>query len=202
MCRDPSLAFNLLKVMSDRIRDLENKFISLKNRTMEIMEWGMDLQETGHLILQEARDSVEADNGSVMIADKEKQTFRIIAAFGKEASDKTVIGLHEGIAGHVMSTGSSEMVNDAAGDSRFKPGGSIITSIICVPLGTGEEHFGVINMSTDSRERTFTQDDLRYLRSISAYASVAMGNAISLARLISATQVMIERFDKRESESY
>lgn len=197
MCRDPSLAFNLFKVMSDRIRDLESKFIGLKNRTMEIMEWGLDLEETCHVILQEARDAVEADNGSVMIADSDKQAFRIIAGFGTEAPVKAAIGLHEGIAGHVLSTGSSELVNDAAGDPRFKPGGLPITSIICVSLGTREKQFGVVNLSTTSKERMFTQDDLRYLRSISAYASVAMGSAISFARLTSATQDMLARFDKR-----
>jgi putative methionine-R-sulfoxide reductase with GAF domain len=197
MCRDPSLAFNLLKVMSDRIRDLVSKFIRLKNSTMEIMEWGMDLEETCQVILQEARDAVEADNGSVMIADHDKQAFRIIAAFGTEAPEKTAIGLREGIAGHVLSTGSFELVKNAAGDPRFKPGGSAITSIVCIPLGTGEERFGVINMSTTSGERMFTEDDLSYLRSVSTYASVALGNAISLARLISETQDMLEKFGMR-----
>ena len=199
MFRDPSLAFNLLKVMSDRIRDLESKFISLKNRTLEIMEWGMDMEETCQVILQEARDAVEADNGSVMIFDSEKQAFRIIAGFGTEAPVKASIGLHEGIAGHVLSTGSPELVNNVAGDPRFKPGGLPITSIICVPLGTRQKQFGVVNLSTTSQERVFTRDDLRYLRSISAYASVAMGNAISLARLMSATHDMLARFGTRGS---
>lgn len=192
MCRDPSLAFNLLKVMSDRIRRLDSKFIRLKNRTLEILEWGMDLEETCHVILEEASDAVEADNGSVMIVDKEQQVFEIVAAFGTDIPTKETLALGEGIAGHVLSSGNAELVNNVVADPRFKPGALSISSIICVPLGTREENFGVINLSNTSHERLFSQVDLKFIKSFSTYASVALGNAISLSKLTSAAHSLLE----------
>jgi transcriptional regulator with GAF, ATPase, and Fis domain len=198
MSRDPSLAFNLLKTMSDRIRSLDSEFIRLKNRTMEIMEWGMDLEETCHVILEEARDAVEADNGSVMILNLEKQVFEIAAAFGTHKPTKTTIALGEGIAGYVLSTGHAELVNNVMSNPRFQPGALPISSMICVPLGTREQNLGVINLSNSSDERLFSQVDLKFIKSLATYASVAMGNAIRLDELTSATHSMLDKFHSRD----
>lgn len=198
MCRDPSLALNLLKVMSDRIRSLDTEFIRLKNMTLEITEWGMDLEETCHAILEEARDAVEADNGSVMIANNKHQVLEIVAAFGTDTPSKATLSLDEGIAGHALSTGSAELVNNVVADPRFKPGSLTISSIMCVPLGTRAQRFGVVNLSTNSEERIFTPDDLRFIKSIAAYASVAMGNAMGLRELTSAAHNMMDRFHARK----
>jgi putative methionine-R-sulfoxide reductase with GAF domain len=191
MCRDPSLAFNLLKTMSDRIRNIDREFIGLKNRTLEIMEWGMDLEETCHVILEEARDEVQADNGSVMIADRDRGTLEIKAAFGTNTPSKAILAMGEGIAGHVVSTGSAEIINNVEADPRFKPGTLSISSIICVPLGTREERFGVINLSNASEERLFSRDDLKFIKSLSVYASVAVGNAFSLSEMKHATESLM-----------
>jgi putative methionine-R-sulfoxide reductase with GAF domain len=200
MSRDPSLAFNLLKAMSDRIRSLDTEVIRLKNMTLEILEWGMDLEETCHVILEEARDAVEVDNGSIMIVNEERQVFEIAAAFGTDISTKETLALGEGIAGHTLETGNVQLVNNVTADPRFKPGTLSISSIICVPLGTKGENFGVINLSNASDERLFSQVDLQFVKSLSVYASVAMANTISLSKLTSATQNLLENTHNRQPD--
>jgi transcriptional regulator with GAF, ATPase, and Fis domain len=194
ICRDPSLAFNLLKAMSGRIRHLDGEVVKLKNRTLEILERGMDLEGTCRVILGEATDAVEADNGSVMIFNREKQIFEIAAAVGTEAPAKAILGPGEGIAGQVFLNGNAELVNHVTADPRFKPGGLTISSIICAPLRTGQESFGVINLSNSSDERPFSQVDLTFTRCLSTYASLALGNAMSLMKMARATQSLVDRF--------
>jgi CRP-like cAMP-binding protein len=196
MCRDPSLVFNLLKVMSDRIRHMEAQYLRLKNRIVEIMEWGMDLEETCRVILEEARDTVDADNGSVMLADAPRKVFRIVDAFGTDHPEKALLGLGEGIAGRVFSMGKAELVKVAAADPNYKRGGLPVNSIICAPLGTRERYFGVLNLSISTKDLVFTADDLRHIECISTYASVAMENAICLTELTSVAHDLLARFNR------
>jgi len=192
--RDPSLAFNLLKSMSRRICALDREVLKLKERTLEILERGMDVEETCRVILGEATDTVQADNGSVMIFSRDRQVLEIAAAVGEEATEKITLRPGEGIAGRVYQTGKAERVNDVSADRRFLPGGLPIFSILCAPLRSDCESFGVINLSYSSPERSFSQVDLDFMRCLSIYASLALKNALTLMKMASATQNLVERF--------
>lgn len=193
--RDPSIAFNLLRIMSDRLRAKDQEFARLRKRRLEILRSGMDLRETCRIILEEAGDAVDADNGSVMIIGKDGNTLEIMAAWGTDTPEKAHLTVEEGIVGHVLSTGEAELVNNVTVDTRFKPGGLLIKSIICVPIRSDKENFGVINLSQSSDGRSFTPLDLRFIKTLSIYASVAVQNSISLSKMEQATQ-----FVDRESE--
>ena len=188
IARDPSIAFNLLKIMSDRLRMKDKEFARLRKRRLEILRSGMDLKETCRVILEEASDAVEADNGSVMIISEDRKSLEIMAAWGTDTPEKANLSIGEGIVGHVLATGKAELINNVAADARFKPGNLSINSIICVPISSDEENFGVINLSHSSDERSFSQLDLRFIKTLSIYASVAVRNAISLSRMEQATQ--------------
>jgi CRP-like cAMP-binding protein len=183
VARDPSLAFNLLEVMSDRLRQKDQEFASFRKRRLEILRSGMDLEETCRIILEEASDSVEADNGSVMILSEDNKSLDIVAAYGTEISDKVKLDIGEGIAGDVLATGTAELVNNVTGDSRFKPGNLSINSVICVPLNSDTEKLGVINLSRTADGRLFNALDLRFIKTLSIYASLAVKNAIRLSRI-------------------
>lgn len=190
VARDPSLAFNLLKIMSERLITKEEEFARLRKRRLEMLRSGMDLKETCQVILEEASDAVEADNGSVMILNEDQKSLDIVAAWGKEIPEKANLGIGEGIAGHVLASGKAELINNVNQDSRFKPGNLTINSIICVPLSSEAVAFGVINLSRSSEERPFTQLDLRFIKTLSIYASVAVRNAISLSKIEQDTQLL------------
>ena len=186
--RDPSIAFNLLKVMSDRLRAKDREFAKLRKRRLEILRSGLDLKETCTVILEEAGDAVEADNGSVMILAEDGKSLEIVAAWGTDTPEKAELGMGEGIVGHVLSSGEAELVQNVNMDARFKPGSLAISSIICVPIGSDGVNYGVINLSHSSDERSFTPLDLRFIKTLSIYASVAVRNALTLSRLEKETQ--------------
>ncbi|UCG38570.1 MAG: cyclic nucleotide-binding domain-containing protein [bacterium] len=188
--RDPSMAFNLLRTLSERLRRIDKEFTRLKKRRLEILRSGMDLKETCRVILEEASDAVQAENGSVMVVNPDDGSLDIVAAYGTDTPEKARLTLGEGIAGNVLATGSAELINNVTVDPRFKPGTLSITSIICVPLSSETENFGVINLSHTSNDRLFSKVDLQFVKSLSVYASVAVRNAISLLRLKRATEFL------------
>jgi CRP-like cAMP-binding protein len=174
--KDPSLALNILECMSKRIRGLNNELLKLKKRREETLGAFMDLEETCRLILEEVKHSIRAENGSIMLLDDEKKVLKIAAAFGNEATKKTELKLGKGIAGDVVRSGKLELVNNTTADQRYEQGEMKVITLLCAPLKSRVKIFGVINLS-NSQHNFFNLDDLKLLRVLSIYASIAIENA-------------------------
>jgi len=190
--KDPNLTFNILEGMSRKIRTLNNQVCKLKNNREEGLESFTDISRTGKLILEEIRNSIKSDNGSVMLLDESKKSLSIIAAFGKESDEKTDLCIGAGIAGDVIKTGKIEMINDISTDRRFIPGKLKIEAILCSPLRDKNKVFGVINLS-HNKKRYFNLDDLKLLRVFSNYTSFAIENAKLFSRTRSITNSIINQ---------
>ncbi|MEW6571111.1 MAG: cyclic nucleotide-binding domain-containing protein [Nitrospirota bacterium] len=184
---DPTLAFRILESMSQRLRKLGEDFMKLQKRGLSIC---IDVDEICMYVLDEARNIIPADNGSIMLCGERQRTLVIKAAFGAEWQPKMKLGAGEGIAGDVLKTGKAELVNNVFMDSRFTAGSAEIKSMLCVPLKWKSSVFGVINMSNSS-EKLFTLDELKMLRSLAIYASIAIENARSCANLKSAADEIL-----------
>jgi CRP-like cAMP-binding protein len=180
--RDPTLVFKLIESMSRRIRSLDEEFTRLKKSKTELLQVFVDIDRTCSFVLEEARNSVIADNGSIMLYDEREKNLMIKAAFGTVWEPKTSLGRGEGIAGDVLNTGKAELINNVSMDARFKTGAADIMSMLCVPLKGKNSPFGVINMSR-STGKLFTVEDLKLLRTVAIYASIAIENAMNFTRL-------------------
>jgi CRP-like cAMP-binding protein len=188
--RDPTMVFKILESMSQRIRRLDEEHMRLKKNRIDIMRSCMDVDQTCQLILEEGKNIIQADNGSVMLLDEKDQELSISAAFGADSNAKVTLTVGEGIAGDVMKTGKAELVNNVSLDSRFVAGSLQIHSLMCIPLKCKGDVFGVINFSNNS-EKLFTLDDLKLLHSLATYASVAIQNARSFSNLQHATDEIL-----------
>lgn len=188
--KDPTLAFKILESMSQKIRRLNEEFMKLKKDKLDILQVYLDVDAICNFILEEAKKMIPADNGSVMLLDDKDKTLSIKAAFGSLSDHKIRLTVGEGVAGDVLTTGKAELINNVSLDSRFKPWGIHITSMLCVPLKVKNYNFGVINM-TNSSEKYFTIDDLKLLHSIAIHASIAIENAKNFSKLKSATDEVL-----------
>lgn len=180
--RDPTLVFKTLESMSRRIRRLDEEFTKLRKSKIDILQIFVNVDETCSFILEEAKNFIKADNGSIMLYSDEEKALLIKAAFGTEWNPKTKLNAGEGIAGDVLKTGRAELINNVSMDPRYKKGSADINSVLCVPIKGRNTHFGVINMSRIS-ENLFTIEDLNLLRFIALYASVVIENAMNFSRL-------------------
>jgi len=183
---DPTLVFKILETMSHRIRKLNENLAGLVETKKGLHKMSFNVEDTCNMILEEAKGSIKADNGSVMLYDEATKSLSIKAAFGSASGSQVAFGAGEGIAGDVLKTGKAELVNNVKLDSRFIPGTMQVMSLLCVPLKCADQKIGVINMSI-STERLFAIDDLKSLHALAAYASMAIQNAKNFTSLKSAT---------------
>lgn len=193
--RDPTMAFKILEAMSTRTRQLNAEFTRTKNRKFEVMKAALDLEQISKLILEEARQAVEADNGSVMVLDKDGETLTIIAAFGIEQPEKMELKVGDGIAGKVLETGQAQMINNVSVSPLYKPGGQAINSIVCVPLLNAGRKLGVLNLSSIT-DKIFSMYDLKLIQVLSSYSAIAIQSALSFEDLKDATEALTNVVEK------
>lgn len=188
--KDPTLLFKILETMSQRIRRLDDEIAKLKKYIADLTPVSANIRETCSTLLEEARSVISADSGSVMLFDEEEQFLSVTAAFGPESDMKIRLKVGEGIAGDVLKTGRAALINNVSMDSRFLPGPTKITSMLCVPIRCEGSNFGVINMSTTS-EKLFTPHELKLLRTLAIYASIAIQNVENFSHLKNATDELL-----------
>ncbi len=71
--RDPTLVFKILETMSQRIRKLNENIAGLKEAKSEMMHVLCNVDETCQIILNQAKNIIHAENGSIMLYDEKKR---------------------------------------------------------------------------------------------------------------------------------
>ena len=173
--KDPTLVFNILERLSNRVRTLNDTLSRLKESRNDMLGSFSDIDEICRQILKEARSSIKADNGSVMLLDKNIKALSISAAFGSKADLKAELKEGKGIAGNVLTTGNIELVNNISADPRFIPGQIEFENLLCAPIKGKDGVVGVVNLSRNYGN-PFNSDEAKMLKAISGYASIAIEN--------------------------
>ena len=170
-------------------RELE---LAAAMRMSEVFSQEIKLQDLLEQSLHIALDVVNAENGSVLLADPDNHTLVFFHSIGeKPVPQGTAVPWHEGIAGTVYKTGIPEIVPDAQADHRhFKKvdeaTGAVTHDMITIPLKRWEGHpIGVIQVMNKRGGKFLDRDDLAILTMISALAAVA----IEHTRLVEAAKL-------------
>jgi len=139
------------------------------------------LDELLNLIMDSCIAELEADTGSIMLLDKEKEELRISIARGlpQEVISNTRIKLGEGIAGTVAKEGEPVLLIGKISDLRFKKikEKEKIKSAMCVPLAVRDEVIGVISVNRLVKPVDYTSEDLELLSLFASQAASSLANA-------------------------
>ncbi|HKK89768.1 MAG TPA: HDOD domain-containing protein [Desulfobacteraceae bacterium] len=118
---------------------------------------------------------------SILLKDPKTgdMVFSVVVGANKKKLQGVKLPRGEGIAGHIMETGESVIVEDVAKDSRFSMRvdqytGFKTESIIGTPLKTDEKVFGVIEIINRINREPFTSKDLENLSLVAEYTALAM----------------------------
>lgn len=130
------------------------------------------LDENLQRLSEMAAKSLDVENCSIMLSNG-ASALRVCANYGKLTADayKESVKKGEGIAGHVLATGESLLIEDIS-NSRFArharyPSASG-RSMICVPITVNRTVLGVVNINGLERKLPFNVDDLNAIEIVAA----------------------------------
>jgi GAF domain-containing protein len=121
-------------------------------------------------ILILALAAIDSENGSLVLVDEEDQELVFVGVQGpfKERLNGFRMAPNEGIAGWVVANRQAELVPDVRLEPRWSPivdrtTGFSTTSLICVPLISGDRVHGAIEVVNTRSGAPFTEEDLNIM---------------------------------------
>jgi putative nucleotidyltransferase with HDIG domain len=155
----------------------------------------LTLSETLRVVAQQTSQLLNADRSSVWIHDAEADEIYTLAAQKLDA-DEIRMPDDQGLAGHVLHTGTPINLTDAYDHSAFDPShdrqtGYRTRSMLCLPLRNRQgDVLGVFQVINKQDEDAFTATDEALLETLAGSAAVAIENAM----LYEAQQLQFESF--------
>jgi len=144
----------------------------------------LDPHELLEAVLNVVMETVAAEGASVLLLDEDQANFRFYSIEGpaKQCLMSATFPADKGIAGSIMQTQQSEVINDAHIDPRFfgeidSKYGFVTQNLIAIPLTAGEENIGVMEVINKSGGELFTDEDRLLLDSIAEEIAFAIRNA-------------------------
>lgn len=139
------------------------------------------LEELLDLIMDSCISELEADTGSIMLLDEEKEELKISTARGlsEQVISTTRIKLGDGIAGTVAKEGEPLLLIGKVQDLRFRKirEQEKIKSAMCVPLSVRDKVIGVLSVNRLKKAIDYTSEDLGLLSLFASQAASALANA-------------------------
>lgn len=149
-----------------------------------------DLETLLSEIMGITRDVLQTEGSSLLLYDKELDAlvFNTTSGLKEESLAHLTVPRGKGIAGMVLETLQTEIVNDAANDSRvFKAidqkVGYVTRNLICVPMITQGEVLGVLEAVNSLDGRDFSDKDIKILKYLSNLAAIAVRNRLLIDNL-------------------
>ncbi|MGD8858369.1 MAG: GAF domain-containing sensor histidine kinase [Myxococcales bacterium] len=132
-------------------------------------------------VLARAMHAIDAEAGSILLADRDTGQLRFRAAVGgdPEAVKRLTIAPDAGICGWVARNGQPQVVNDVSRDPRHSVGiadqvGYHPRSVLCVPLVIDQGRGALELLNKSHGRRGFTEDDLKLASLIAGQVSSAI----------------------------
>lgn len=181
LCRQLSIITENMYLKGDVERRL--KALSVLNSIYKAIASTLDLETLYETILNKSIELVGAEQGSLMILDKEAMELAVKATKGidKAVLEDLRVRIGEGISGKVLERGTPLLVKDIERDiykeedptrknrPRYKTG-----SFVSIPLKVNTRTIGVLNISDKITGEVFSEEDRDVLLSFAHYASVAL----------------------------
>ena len=152
------------------------------NQMGQVVSSSLDIDQVLEKVISVVPPLVEADGVSILLKENPEELY-FAAASGKGAANLQGqrIPADIGIAGQVLTTGASTIINSSKGQENLYRGiedisGYHTQSLLAVPLILGKEIIGVME-AVHSQPNAFTNDDLQIIETAGSWASIAIINA-------------------------
>lgn len=186
------------KEAETEVRHLDAILSSLQETSLDIMN-RLDYMDLLEAIVKRAVKLARAKDGYIYLLNEEKNAMEMKIGVGRyEKAKMFQVRIDEGFGGKVWRTGQPVILEnyslwpEGLPDNVFRN----LRAAMGIPLKSNNQVTGVITISSDEENRTFSKDEVLLLSRFASLASVAMDNAMLVTAL---KQEIIER--KRAEEA-
>ena len=162
----------------------QNRYLNTYMTVSSMVAQCLDPHELLDAVLNVVMETVSAEGAAVLLLDEEQANFRFYGIEGpaKQCLLAVTIPADQGIAGSVLQTQRSEVVNDVQRDPRYSKSfaskyGLATRNLIAIPLTAGEEKIGVMAVLNKVEGEPFTEEERLLLDSIAEEIAFAIRNA-------------------------
>ena len=159
------------------------------------------------VVLRAAMEETGAWRGSVMLYEPGRQVLYLSGAIGlpPEVTPGYAVGLNEGVAGRVLQLGEALLVEDVRQDARLaglqlpRQERYQNPSFLAVPIRSGEQILGVLNLSEKAGTRPFQTSDLEVAGLLANQLAIAL-EKVRLFTEIQESYRRLREVDRLKSE--
>ena len=143
----------------------------------------LDLERTLQVVMDEARELMQADRSTLFLIDRETgELWSKVATADGQTSMRIRIPADRGIAGYVASTGQTLNIPNAYEDPRFdanvdRQTGYRTRNILCMPIYNSEGELIGVTQLINKHQGNFTPSDEEFMRAFNIQAGIALENA-------------------------
>jgi GAF domain-containing protein len=175
-------AINDILERSESIKQLShlNTYLTVSS----MLSQSLDLHELLEMTLYCCMEVASAEAASVLLLDDEKKNFLFYQVEGpaKPVLVAATFPADRGLAGSILQTQQSEVIDDVRSDPRFyekvdSDSGFQTRNMMAVPLVAGEEKIGVLEVLNKVERGSFTEEERLLLVSIAEEIAFAIRNA-------------------------
>lgn len=164
----------------NRLRQTLRSLVKLQNHIEQITSES-DPHELIHLILSTALETVNSNNGSLMLLDDKTNDLVFVHVIGSAQANLLNYRLPagQGIAHWVVASRTPKLVLDARAEPLFSPQvdqitGFLTISLVCVPLYHNERTLGALEVVNTISGAPFKQEDVDILQLVARLATLAI----------------------------
>jgi PAS domain S-box-containing protein len=158
----------------------------------------LNLRDVLEAVLYSSMEAVSGEAASVMLLDEEKKNFQFFGMVPPQpAITNAVFPADLGLAGKVLGSQRSEIINDVQHDPRFYNRFDLETgfqtrTMVAIPLIASKEKVGVLEVLNKSGGEPFQEEDRLLLQSIAEEIAFAIHDA----KLFDAKQALSVEIEK------
>lgn len=168
------------RIDSERQLAQLNTYLTVSSTLAQLLS----LHEVLEIALYSCMELVSAEAASVLLLNDERTQFAFYQVEGplKPILATATFPADKGLAGSVLATQQSELVNDVQNDPRFYrqvdiESGFVTRNLIAIPLIAGQEPVGVLEVLNKAENALFVEEERLLLLSIAEEIAFAIRNA-------------------------
>jgi two-component system, cell cycle sensor histidine kinase and response regulator CckA len=160
-------SFNdLMSRLEETTAELRQSTLTLLNirELTEVVRKSLDIDELLTMLLEKSMDVTKAQIGSVLMAESDRNRFRVVAArgTGPGSGKNSSINIHDTLLEYVVSKRRSLLVQDIETDPRTRGVNDPkygAPSFLSMPIFAGESLLGILNLSCKEMQQVFDSHD-------------------------------------------